>query len=207
MSVTAISSEKPSQKNLFKAHALSLVNDPKLKGWIEHNIEERAEEDARLSCRPTNLCDLIVVLELWWHIECSEENDAGEMTAEESYQKGLELRTEKRTKEAVNEFRKVVNAAPDWADAWFYLACSCDNLGWESRAIPSYLKALALGLKDCTRHTNSLLFLSSSLTKVQHIPDAAPFLSQVREDDLKTDFQQSLHKRLLEKVSGWERSA
>lgn len=139
-------------------------------------------------------------MELWKWLERVEQPPERAVVALQRYQKGLALRTLNRITEAVEEFKKVVSAAPAWADAWFYLACSYNDLGWESRAIPSYPRALDLELKDSIRHIDALFFLSSSLVEVKHASDAVPFLAKLQQEELKTDFQRRLYRSLKERT-------
>lgn len=188
------------QKELFRTHVQSLVTDTTLGLWIEASLQEREETDPIYLTHSANMCCLITTVELWKWLERVEQPPERAVVALQRYQKGLQLRALHRIIEAAEEFQKVVNAAPAWADAWYYLACSYDDRGWKSRAIPSYLRALDLELKDPVRHINALLFLSSSLVEVKHAHEAVPFLARIQQEELKTDFQRRLYGSLRERI-------
>lgn len=78
--------------------------------------------------------------------------------------RGLGYRQRRQWKRAAECFAAAANEAPDQPLAWYYLAVTLDNRGQEAEAIPSYKRALQLGL-DQERERNAWAWLGSSLRK------------------------------------------
>jgi tetratricopeptide (TPR) repeat protein len=78
---------------------------------------------------------------------------------------GLDLRRKRRLAPAVACFERAVAAAPDSAEAWFWLAVTRDNRGLEAEAIPAYRRALELGIEEVNQRAQALMWLASSLSK------------------------------------------
>jgi tetratricopeptide (TPR) repeat protein len=91
--------------------------------------------------------------------------------AQDAFSRGQRLRESHRWKRAAGEFARATEFADDWAEAWFWLAVSCDNRGDETAAIPAYRRALALGLED-RLEARAWTWLASSLSK-RDLPYAA----------------------------------
>jgi tetratricopeptide (TPR) repeat protein len=94
---------------------------------------------------------------------------------------GLVLRDRGRLTLAVACFERAVAADPEFADAWFWLAVTRDNVGLEGQAIPAYRRALDCGLAGADRRAQALMWLASSLSKTGEHDGALAALAQARE--------------------------
>jgi hypothetical protein len=94
---------------------------------------------------------------------------------------GLDLRKRGRLALAMSCFERAAAAAPQLADAWFWLAVTRDNLGLEAEAIAAYRRALQCGLPDVNQHAQALMWLASSLSKTGEHDGALTALARARE--------------------------
>lgn len=188
------------QKIEFNTNTLLLIHDLRLKRWAYNCINETKENKERLLKSKLSISELIRKIDLSAYLERLDDYEFKASLWHEYLNQGLLLRQENNIGAAIGELRRAVNANPKSALSWFYLAVSYDNQGKESRAIPSYIKALDLELNDITIKHKALLFLCSSLSKRRHACDMRCFLERIKVADLKDPFLSKLYDKLVKKL-------
>lgn len=80
------------------------------------------------------------------------------------FQQGLELREQRRLKQAVAVFMKALEIEPSNGEIWFQLGMTYDNRAEENKAIPCYINAIKLGIEEANM-VRARLYLASSYLK------------------------------------------
>jgi tetratricopeptide (TPR) repeat protein len=185
----------PSNLSAFVA----LTTCPKLVCWLSEAESLRRQSGIPGSNGEVSigegLCDMITRLDLAVYIEILSSTDASciylsasqaAMSNHELLEAGQQLIKERKALAALEAFKLGIHSKKHCSESWFHLASCYESMGEASRSIPSYLKALHLGLPSYSLQAQALLFLGRALIKAGHSKEAQTYLRQVTVKDLPT---------------------